>query len=181
MADHDDPERPRASRHMLLRALLRPLLTVSLLLLAYFVLPMGELADAGAVAFLVGGAIFVVALCGWQVWRILRSPVPGLRAAEALAVTVPAYLLGSATAVFVLGQADPAAFTQSLTRIDALYFTVTVFATVGFGDITAADQAARLLTTAMMVGNLVMLAVGVRLLVAAGKWGRARRHRDAPD
>jgi voltage-gated potassium channel len=34
-----------------------------------------------------------------------------------------------------------------MTHTDALYFTVTVFATVGFGDITARTDTARLLVT----------------------------------
>jgi hypothetical protein len=34
-----------------------------------------------------------------------------------------------------------------LTRTDALYFTVTVFSTVGFGDITAKTETARLVVT----------------------------------
>jgi hypothetical protein len=49
----------------------------------------------------------------------------------------------------------PANFsTHALTRTDALYFTVTVFSTVGFGDITAASQSARLVVTAQMLLDL---------------------------
>ncbi|WP_241665878.1 potassium channel family protein [Prescottella subtropica] len=170
----------RTPTRALLGVLLRPLVTVSGLMIAYFVLPMTDLSDAGTVAVLVGGVLGIAALFGWQVWCILRSPVPTLRSAEALVVTLPTYLLGSATAVHLMSSTDPAAFTQPLTRIDALYFTLTVFATVGFGDIAAVDQTARILVTAMIVGNLVMLSVGIRLLTAAGKRGRARHHGDGP-
>ena len=38
-------------------------------------------------------------------------------------------------------------FSEPLTRTGALYFTVTVFSTVGFGDITAKTEAARLVVT----------------------------------
>ena len=48
-----------------------------------------------------------------------------------------------------MAQADPANFsTHTLTRTDALYFTITIFATVGFGDISATSQSARLLVSA---------------------------------
>ncbi|MDH6279208.1 potassium channel family protein [Prescottella agglutinans] len=172
-------ELDRHERRRLLRlALLRPLFTVLVLVIAYFVLPMDRLSNAGAVVILVGGLLLVTALCLWQVRQIVRSPTPALRAAEALAVTLPVYLLGSATTTFLLAQVDPAAFSEPLSRIDALYFTLTVFATVGFGDIVAVDETARMIVTVMMVGNLVMLAVGVKLLVEAVKWGKARR--DAP-
>jgi Ion channel len=38
-------------------------------------------------------------------------------------------------------------FGEPLTRTGALYFTVTVFSTVGFGDITGKTEAARLVVT----------------------------------
>ncbi|RVW05132.1 potassium channel family protein [Rhodococcus xishaensis] len=165
----------RQRRRLLSLALLRPLATVLLLTVAYFVLPMSQLSSVGAVLLLGGGLVFVTVLCVWQVWRIVHSPTPALRSAEALVVTVPVYLLGSATTIFLLAQMDPTAFSEPLTRMDALYFTLTVFATVGFGDIAAVEQAARAVVTMMIVGNLVMLAVGVKLLTVAAKWGEARR------
>ena len=41
-----------------------------------------------------------------------------------------------ASTYFVMERVSAANFTQPLTRTGALYFTVTVFSTVGFGDIT---------------------------------------------
>jgi hypothetical protein len=45
------------------------------------------------------------------------------------------------------------AFGERLTHTDGLYFTVTVFSTVGFGDITAKSQAARLVVTGQMIAR----------------------------
>lgn len=181
MSDRDQLRQydPRERRRLVARTLLRAFVTITLLSAAYFTLPMDRLTDAGAVAILAAELLAVAALCIWQVLRIIHSPTPTLRSAEALAVTLPAYLLGSATTTFLLSVTDPTSFTEPLTRIDALYFTLTVFATVGFGDIAAVDQTARAVVTVMMVGNLVMLAVGVKLLAGAAKWGR--RSDDAPD
>ena len=44
----------------------------------------------------------------------------------------------------------PNSFTEALSRTDALYFTVTVFATVGFGDIAPKSELARIITMTQM-------------------------------
>lgn len=49
-------------------------------------------------------------------------------------------------------------------RTDALYFSVTVASTVGFGDIHAVGNAARLFTTAHMVFNLIYLGTALRVI-----------------
>jgi hypothetical protein len=77
---------------------------------------------------------------------------------------------------------DPASFTaDNLTRTDALYFTVTVFATVGFGDISAASQAARLLVTAQMILDLIVLGLGIRVFIGAVEEGRRRQETTTED
>jgi hypothetical protein len=62
-----------------------------------------------------------------------------------------------------------------MTRTNALYFTVTVFATVGFGDITAKTEAARLVVTGQMLIDLIILGLGARVIVGAVTRGRQRR------
>ena len=65
-----------------------------------------------------------------------------------------------------MAQASPANFsTHSLTRTVSLYFTVTTFSTVGYGDITAASQAARLVVTAQMILDLLVLGLGIRVFI----------------
>jgi hypothetical protein len=49
-------------------------------------------------------------------------------------------------------------------RVDALYFSVTVASTVGFGDIHPVGNAARLFTTAHMVFNLIYLGTALRVI-----------------
>jgi hypothetical protein len=78
-----------------------------------------------------------------QVRSIIRAAYPALRAVGALATSVPVFLLLFAGTYFVMGSISVDNFSQPLTRTDTLYFTVTVFATVGFGDITAVSEAAR--------------------------------------
>ena len=58
------------------------------------------------------------------------------------------------------------------TRTDALYFTVTVFSTVGFGDIVAVSQPARLVVTVQMLLDLLALGLVVRAFVGAVQFAR---------
>lgn len=59
----------------------------------------------------------------------------------------------------------PGQFAGLENRTDALYFSVTLVATVGFGDIHPVGGAARLLATAHMVFNLIYLGTAIRMLV----------------
>jgi voltage-gated potassium channel len=68
---------------------------------------------------------------------------------------------------------------ETLTRTDSLYFTVTVFATVGFGDITATSETARVLVTVQMILDLIVLGLGVRAFVGAVEVGRQQTN-DGP-
>ena len=54
-----------------------------------------------------------------------------------------------------------------MTRTDALYFTITIFATVGFGDITAVTQTARVVTMMQMLLDLIVLGLLIRLVLSA--------------
>ena len=57
-----------------------------------------------------------------------------------------------------------------------MYFSATVFTTVGFGDITAKGQGARVLVTIQMMLDLVVVGLVVRLVVTAAiKIGRQRQ------
>jgi Ion channel len=73
-----------------------------------------------------------------------------------------------AWAYFTMANASVASFnTHPLTRTDSLYFTVTVFSTVGFGDIVAIDQTARVVVTVQMLLDLLFLGLVVRSFAGA--------------
>jgi hypothetical protein len=55
--------------------------------------------------------------------------------------------------------------------VRALYFTITTFATVGYGDITPTTNATRMLVSFQMLLDVVALGVIVRLLFGAAKLG----------
>jgi voltage-gated potassium channel len=54
-----------------------------------------------------------------------------------------------------------------LSRTDALYFTITVFATVGFGDIAPRSDLARILTMLQMIMDLVAVGLIAKILFGA--------------
>ena len=56
-----------------------------------------------------------------------------------------------------------------------MYFTVTVFSTVGFGDITAKTDLARTLVTVQMLVNLVVIGLVAKVIFGAVDTGVKKR------
>jgi hypothetical protein len=166
---------PRQRRLLLLRTVVQAVLTTTVLVALYYVLPMDRGFDAHTVLLLIVYlAVFAVVLT-WRLRGLFRSRYPGLRAVETLALVVPLYLLLFATTYFLAERADSGYFSQPLTRTSALYFSVTVFSTVGFGDIVAKTDPARLVVTAQMLLDVILLGFGVRVFVGAVNLARERR------
>jgi hypothetical protein len=155
--------------------LLRALGSTVALVAIYYLLPLDRTSISVAVWMLAVGLLGLVGLVAFQVRAIIRATFPALRAVGALATSAPLFLLLFAGTYFVVGQVSAANFSEPLTRTDALYFTVTVFATVGFGDITATTQGARLLVTGQMVAGIVIIGLGARIIVDAVKRGQQRQ------
>jgi voltage-gated potassium channel len=161
-------------RHPVLVAIVRTLLTSAGLLVLYLLLPLEPDFTIRTLAVLAAGLLGVGALVGWQVRAILRAHHPALRAVEAVALSLPLFLLLFAAVYVVLSETDPEAFTEPLSRIDSLYFVVTVFATVGFGDVSAVSELARSLVTVQMVGDLVLIGLVLRVFMVAVDRGRRK-------
>ncbi len=151
---------------------LRSIASAIVLVALYYLLPLDRLASVPLAVILVVALLLLAAVAAWQLRLILRARYPGVRAAEALATTVPLFLLLFAAAYFAMGRASPASFSQHLTRTDALYFTVTTFSTVGYGDITGVSQTARLLVTVQIILGLLVLGLGIKLFVGAVRVAR---------
>jgi len=165
----------RQRRRLVLRAFLRTIATIVVIVVAYFIAPLDSAMSPATIIELVLLALAIFALIGWQIWRITQSDYPTIRAVEALAFIIPAYLVFFAVIYFLMEHANPATFGTSQTRLDSLYFSATVF---GFGDISAKTQAARAIVLCQMVLDLVILGLVVRLVVNAVKIGQKRRTDD---
>ena len=172
-----DPEvRPPVPK--IVRSSLRAAGSTVALVALYYLLPLNTSVTWFAATMLVTGVVALVVLVIFQVRWIIGSPFPGLRAIEALATSIPLFLLLFASTYVVLGAISASNFTQTMTHTNALYFTVTVFATVGFGDITPKTEAARLIVTGQMMTDLIILGLGARVILGAVQRGRQRLPRD---
>jgi voltage-gated potassium channel len=188
LTDPDVPDRvgpaatemdPSQRRRLVVWAVVRVVAIAVFVVVAYFAAPVGQDADALGLVVLVAGAIGFVASLVFQVRRIIDSPAPQLRAVEALATTAVLVIVVFAFIYVCMSTSDVDAFSEPITKINGLYFTVTVLATVGFGDITAETDAARLVVTGQMLLNLLIVGVVVKVIIVASRIGLQRRRDEA--
>lgn len=145
------------------------------LVVLYATLPLGARSDAHLVTEVVVGVLLLSGVIAWELRAVLRAEYPVLRGIQALATSTSLLLLLFAAAYYSISADEPTAFNEPLDRTDALYFTVTVFATVGFGDIVAVADHARMVVMIQMLVDLAILGVGIRLLVGAVRRRRASK------
>jgi hypothetical protein len=148
--------------------LLRPILTAAALVTLYYILPLDR---GGFVPGLMVGLIALTVLVIWQVRAVMTAPKPRLRAVESLATSIPLYIVLFAGSYAMMSARDPGAFTEPLDHTDALYFTVATLATVGFGDIAAVSEAARITVLVQMVTGLVLLGLVIKVFLSAVQIG----------
>jgi len=164
------------------RAVIRTAVLVAVvwivLITLYYVLPVHRHSE-GDVAFRLVVAVVVMAtFVGWQTTKITRAEVPELRAAQALGTVIPLFFVVFSSIYLSLSYSSASNFSQSLDRTRALYFTITVFSTVGFGDITPRTDPCRIVVSIQMLLDLVIIGVLVRVLFDAARAGLARRQQE---
>jgi hypothetical protein len=157
-----------AHRVAVRRSVIRSVIVVVTLFVAFAFLPLrGEYWWIGA---LLGTLLLAttIPLALSRLQRVLNSERPGFEAAEALVQLLAMLLTGFAAVLYAMNR-DGTQVTGLDTRVDAIYFTVTVMSTVGFGDIHAASQWARIVVTFQIVFDLLFVGVAVRVFVGAAK------------
>lgn len=154
-------------------------------LVAYYAVPVGELQSSWDVVFaalgLVAGltAIVYVALRQVKVMAQYRQGDPSVRLdvlVLLLVVVVPLFAVG----YYAVEKGDPGQFADLDTKTDALYFTLSTLATVGFGDVHATGQLGRVLVTIQMTFDLVFVAALVTVLSAQLRARAAERRQGGP-
>jgi voltage-gated potassium channel Kch len=173
------PHGPR--RRATAAVLVRAALIATGLVTVYYVLPLDGRSTTGTSALLACGLLLVLLVFSWEVRAIANSPYPRLKAVEALAATLVLFLLLFAGTYYLLEHSTPGSFSEPLTKTDSLYFTLTTFTTVGYGDVAPRTQTGRVLTMVQMAGGLLLVGVAARILAGAVQAGLRRRGREPSD
>lgn len=103
-----------------------------------------------------------------RVRAILGSPEPFQEALAAVVVVSTLIVIGPASTYYGLATSR-SEFEGLSTKIDALYFTMSVVSTVGFGDVRPVGQGARLVTTLHIIFTIVVAGGSLRLLSWAAR------------
>ncbi len=154
-----------------MRALARSAVATVGLGILYYNLPLGAQWSRGTVVGFAVGLVAVVALIAWQARAIATAAYPRMRAIEALATTLAYFLFLFAVAYYLIAHGQPDTFSEPMSRTGALYLTVTVFTSVGFGDIVPRTDGTRILVMVQMLGSLAFLGAGARVLLTAVQTG----------
>ena len=157
--------KPADQRRVVLLALGRVCSVWMVLFGVYYLAPVSTFEGLNVLLILVAGSVLFVIVVVWQVRQIGRATIPVVRAVVTLGMVIPFFLLLFASFYLSLAATFGGSFSQRLDHTDSLYFTVTVFATVGFGDITPVTALARLTTSAQMMLDLVVLGAVVRIVI----------------
>ena len=153
------------------RAVGQVALSMAVLGAMYFLIPTKDPGQGSDVPWMVLELVLFGVVFALQVPAIIHAKFPIVRAAITLGILVPLYLLVFARLYLSSSLSDPGNFSEPLDHATALYFTVTVFATVGFGDIVAKTDGMRLVVTAQMLINLIVVGAFIRILISAARLG----------
>lgn len=165
----EDGTEPESADLTLRHRVRRGILTIAAVLVAYYAVPVGKIPSKAGVALSVLGLIAGLGILVYETVRQVRRlagarPDDGVVRIESLIFliyfVVPLFALG----YFALESADSSQFAELTTKTDALYFTVSTLATVGFGDVHATDQISRILVTIQIAFDLVFVGALVTLL-----------------
>lgn len=160
----------RIPRRILVIVIGRVLAVVGVTLLVYFLIPVEGQTAARAAALTAGvGIAAILVVFARQISRVSRSRRPVLAALEALVLVFGMFLALFALLYVSISTSDPQAFTQDIDKVAGIYFTTTVLTTVGFGDISAVSQPARVLVTVQMVLGMVLIGTAFKVLGFSAK------------
>ena len=160
----------KRNHHPLVVTLAHTTVVLLLLTVGYYLLPLsapwGDAVSAGRLAgsLLAWAALFVLLRVEGRRSRLRQAPQ--YHRIQLLLTALYLLVLGFAVLYIVTATAAPEQFAGMANRSDALYFSVTIMGTVGFGDVHAAGTAARLMVTVQMLFNLIYLGTALRVLSA---------------
>lgn len=151
------------------------------MLLAFYTVPVNTQASAERAAISVALTVLGITVLAWTIVTQLRRQLH--RRSEDVHTLVLLLVLVAivfALGFYILEEHYPGQLQGLATRTDALYFTMSTLTTVGYGDVHATGQIARVLVilqlifNAVFVGALVSTVVGI-IRSRAPQLGEGRR------
>ncbi len=153
----------------LISAMAGALLAGGVLVAAYAVVPvptdawsMGAFTLYALVCLFVFICVTVMALI-----RLTKARRPLFEGLAFVAIMAAILVLSYAWLYLVMSVSDPNSFTEQLNKVSAVYFTVTVLATVGFGDITPTGDIARLVVTSQMLLGFTVITIAIKTVLSS--------------
>jgi voltage-gated potassium channel len=135
----------------------------------YYLLPVDRFGLVGTVNAVVAFAVGLAAVSSLILFQVRRFRIGGARHGSSIAgVAAALYLavLFFAAVYFGLARQDPGSIASLRTKTDALYYSLTITSTVGFGDVHPVSQLARAVASVQMAFNIGFLAVAVAVVRA---------------
>lgn len=150
----------------------RSFVVLTAIVALYYLVPLRNRAEGdGALPF----ALLVMVGGFAMLWYSLRKRLAEYRAGgdwraiglEGLGVAIVVTAVLFAAVYFALATAYSAQMSGLETKTDALYYSVTTLATVGYGDIHPVGQVARGIATVQMLFDMMFVATATGLVVSA--------------
>jgi len=161
-----------------LRAVLRTAAMIGfawvVLIGVFYIDPVGDRSALRIFLRLGADIALVIAVLAWQTHQIVNDDLPELRAVQGLGIVIPVFLVAFSAIYLSLSHGRASTFSEPLDHTRALYFTISVFSTVGFGDIAPRTDLSRIVVSIQMLLDLVIIGAVVRLLINAAKVGLSR-------
>ncbi|PKW13933.1 ion channel [Saccharopolyspora spinosa] len=135
----------------------------------YYLLPTGRFGLFGTVNAVVIFALGLTAISALIMFQVRRFRIEGARHGSSIAGVVASLYLAVlffAAVYFGLAAHDPGSIAALRTKTDALYFSLSITSTVGFGDVHAVSEFARAVAAVHMTFNIGFLAAAVAVVRA---------------
>lgn len=168
----------RRRREAVVTAIVRSVVTIAVIVTAYFLVPVSGFnneATTAAWVRLIGIVLVFLAAMVLQLQLVIAARIPQVRAAGAVVESVVLFLCLFALLYASISVTDPSSFSEPLDRVGTLYFTTATFATVGFGDVVPVSSLARVAVTIQMVAGLGLLVLIAKVTFFAARQGLRRR------
>lgn len=154
-------------RRIIIRTVLRVVTTLLVIIVAYALIPFDGAETWTVILIGLVGLVVIVAVAGLQLHAITIAPMPSIKAVETLGLIVPLVVFWFAAIYYALSASSSGSFDEELNHVGAVYFSMTTLTTIGYGDISAQTDTARVLVMMQMVINVLVVGLAVRFAIVA--------------